>query len=269
MSTKVRTTTRYLLTEQLKLLGWALLAVVMIMVIIPLLFSLVTGNISNYSFTGSISNLALGVLFFFFIFIIESLTYDNFKLLIQNGISRRTYWQARVNTVVLLSLIGTILAFIYAYGVHAPLNHLSSNSILLDALHGPYVYFFGNNLVLGILVGMLLTWIFFIGTGLTGMACGSLLALFSKWIQRLLVIVVPVLGAFLLGFMISASDHQQTNYNFDGLVTVFKFLFGFPLHGNPKMGYLNPTMPVITMLIGCAIMGGLAYLFNRKLKIKN
>lgn len=270
MSTKVRTTTRYLLTEQLKMLGWSFAAIVLILFIIPFLFALVTGNISNYSLTGSISSLSFGgifFIFFLFIFIIESLTYDNFKLLIQNGISRKTYWQARINTVILLSLLGTLVVFIYTDICQVFLTDISFNSSLLDSLAGPYVYFFGHNAIMGTLVGIIITWIFLIGTGLTGMACGSLLALFGKWTQRLLVIIVPTLGIFLLGYIMSASQH--TTYHLGGLITFLKFIFGFPLHGTPKMGYLNPTMPVITMLLGCVIMGGLAYLFNRKLKVKN
>ncbi|MCT0163985.1 ABC transporter permease, partial [Lactiplantibacillus pentosus] len=34
-------------------------------------------------------------------------------------------------------------------------------------------------------------------------------------------------------------------------------------------GYFNPVMPLITMLVGCGVIGTLAYLFNRKLRIRN
>lgn len=85
MSIKVRNTTRYLLTEQLKMTGWSVLALFVVFGILPLLFAVITGNIRQYSPLGNFASLSLGPLFFMLIFIVGSLTYDNFKLLIQMG----------------------------------------------------------------------------------------------------------------------------------------------------------------------------------------
>ena len=49
MSIKVRNTTRYLLTEQLKLTGWSLVGCAVVFGILPLFLALISGNISQYS----------------------------------------------------------------------------------------------------------------------------------------------------------------------------------------------------------------------------
>nr|WP_244048501.1 hypothetical protein [Lactiplantibacillus plantarum] len=111
MSIKVRNTTRYLLTEQLKMTGWSVLALFVVFGILPLLFAVITGNIRQYSPLGNFASLSLGPLFFMLIFIVGSLTYDNFKLLIQNGISRQTYFQARVFALLMLRTCLDTLTF--------------------------------------------------------------------------------------------------------------------------------------------------------------
>lgn len=271
MSTKVRATTRYLLTEQFRLLWQSFAAVIAVFVLMPLLFALVTGNIQNFSLLTTLGNLTLGVMFGFFLFIVESLTYDNFKLMIQNGISRKTYWLARVYTVILISLIGEFISALYYYAVSAPIRGMSTHAAMMHMPYGElYGLFFGNNVFINIVAGFLFSAIFLMGVGLTGMACGSLLALFSKWMQRLIVIIVPILGVFLLGFVASVSSHGSGQNNYEGLANIMKFLMGAPLTDGPiQTGALNPVAPTITMIVGCAIMAGIAFLFTRKLKLKN
>ncbi|WP_251898416.1 ABC transporter permease [Lactiplantibacillus paraplantarum] len=269
MSIKVRNTTRYLLTEQLKMTGWAVLTMIAVLGIFPLFFALVTGNISHYSPLSNFADLNFSVLFFMLIFIIESLTYDNFKLFIQNGISRLTYFQARVLVLFTLSSLFVIINAIYYYGIHAPYLHWSTNTALMKSGYMLYGHALGNQVWLNILASLFFNWIFYIGVGLTGMACGTLLALFGKWAKTILIIGIPVLGMLIIWVIIVIMTRNQSNYNYTGLENFFKFIVGYPSHGEAKAGYFNPTMPFITMLIGCGIIGSLAYLFNRKLRIKN
>ena len=125
MSIKVRNTTRYLLTEQLKMTGWSVLACAVAFGILPLFFAFISDNISQYSPLSNFANLSLSALFFMIIFITGALTYDYFKLFIQSGISRQTYFQARVFALLMLSGLLVIINAIYYYGIHAPYLHLS------------------------------------------------------------------------------------------------------------------------------------------------
>lgn len=270
MSTKVRAVTTTLLKEQFKLLAQSFGAVILIFVCLPLLYNLMVGNIAHYNFLGNISDLGLGFIFAIMLFIGSALTYDDFKLLIQNGIARKTYWVSRVYTVVIVSLVGELIAALYYYLVTAPVRGMEPDQAVLKTLFGLYGRSMGSNVFLNILAGMVFTWIYYVGVGLTGMAVGSLLALFNKWTQRLLVMVVPVVGVFLLGFVISSNQNTiSQTFQSEAFANFLKFLAGYPAHGEALAGQLNPTMPTIIMLIGCVLMGGLAYLFYQRLHVKN
>ncbi|WP_349623315.1 ABC transporter permease [Lactiplantibacillus plantarum] len=269
MSIKVRNTTRYLLTEQLKMTGWSVLALFVVFGILPLLFAVITGNIRQYSPLGNFASLSLGPLFFMLIFIVGSLTYDNFKLLIQNGISRQTYFQARVFALLMLSGLLVIINAIYYYGIHAPYLHWSTNTALMRTGYSLYSHALGSQVWLNILASLCFNWIFYIGVGLIGIACGTLLALFGKWAKTILIIGTPIIGMLIIWIMVIIMTRNQSNYNYTGLENFLKFIIGYPSHGEATTGYFNPTMPFITMLVGCGIIGGLAYLFNRKLRIRN
>ena len=131
MSTKLRATTRYLLIDQLKLLGQSLLAVIAIFIVMPFFFALVTGGLQSYSLLNTLGNMNIGFLLMIFLFIANSLTYENFKLLIQNGISRKTYWAARVWTIIIIGFGGELISSIYYYGVAAPIRHFSMHAALM------------------------------------------------------------------------------------------------------------------------------------------
>ncbi|MFC6165507.1 ABC transporter permease [Lactiplantibacillus dongliensis] len=265
MSTKRWAVTRYILMEQLQLLWRAYAIILIAFVVLPLLFAILTGNLGHYSFTSTLTDLGIGVAFGFFISITMSLTYDNFKLLIQNGISRKTYWQARVISLIGLSFGMEIIATLYNFLVTAPARGHSGQAFLGSTLYSLYDHFLGSNLFVNILGYMVFNWLFFIGLGLTGMAVGSIFSLLTKFTRNIALIAIPVLGFFLLVFL-SNSSLNQHSYNLDGLVNFLKFLMGY--HANAQPGYFNPTVPMLTMIIGCVIMGGIAYYFNQKLKLK-
>ncbi|RRK09431.1 ABC transporter permease [Lactiplantibacillus garii] len=271
MSTKLRATTRYLLIDQLKMLGAAALTIIGLFMVLPFLFALVSGNLGNFSFSNTFGNFSWGFLLGMFLFIANSLTYDSFKLLIQNGISRKTFWSAKVLVVLMIAFAGELVSALYYYGISAPLRGLSMHAALMNMPYSLYANFFGSNVLVNVFASLIFNAIFLTGVGLTGMAVGSILALFSKWTQRIVIVVTPILGLFLLGFLISTTNTGDgySSYDFTGFVNFLKFLVGYPQHGPATTGYFNPAMPTITMLIGCAIVGAIAYFFNQKLKIKN
>lgn len=265
MSTKRWAVTRYLFMEQLQLLWRTYAFILVAFVVLPLLFAILTGNLSHYSFGSTLTDLGIGAVFGFFILVTMSLTYDNFKLFIQNGISRKTYWQAKVINLIGLSFGMEIISALYNFLVTAPARGHSGQAFLDSTAYSLYDHFLGSNLVVNILGYMAFNWLFFIGLGLTGMAIGSIFALLTKFVRNIAIIAIPVLGFFLLVFLSNTST-SPSNYNLDGLVNFLKFLMGY--HANAQPGYFNPTVPMLTMIIGCVIMGGIAYYFNQKLKLK-
>lgn len=269
MSTKVRALTHYYFMEQLKYLGWVYALLIATFGLLPALFSLFSGQFTAMTLVYNLSDLGAGVVFWFFIFITMSLTYENFKLCIQNGLSRRTYFKARVNSLLLLSLIGVIIATAYYFLITANVQHHSTlKALLVQPYGGLYGTFFGSNVFINIIGYMVFMWIFMVGTGLTGMAIGGALSLLTTNVRRLVIIVVPILGFFALILVSQVSFHRTYDNNGDtGLERFFKFLVGYNATG--QAGSFNPTAITVAMLIGCVIMGAIAYYVNQQLKVKN
>ncbi|MFC6182334.1 ABC transporter permease [Lactiplantibacillus daowaiensis] len=265
MSTKLRAVTRYLIKEQFQLLGWTYLCLFAAFVILPFLMALFTGNLKGFSFISTVSDLGLGVVFGFFIFMTMSLTYEHFKLLIQNGISRKTFWQARILTLLVMSVAGEFIAALYNYGVTAPVHHHSASQFLDASTYSLYAHYFGSNLAINLGASFIFSCLFFIGLGTTGMALGSIFSLLTKFVRRIVIITIPILGFFFLVFVTSTAA-GNSHYNFEGLANFVKFLLGYQANG--AAGNFNPWPPMLTMVIGSIIMAGIAYAFNRKLRIK-
>jgi len=103
--------------------------------------------------------------------------------------------------------------------------------------------------------------------GLCGMAVGSIFSLLTKTVRRVVIIAVPILGFFFLGFLINWITRASIHLNFEGLAKFLGFLVGFT--GDNKVGPLNPLIATGTILVVSVIMAGIAYYFNHKLKVKN
>ncbi|VDG18851.1 hypothetical protein [Lactiplantibacillus mudanjiangensis] len=267
MPTKLRTTTHYLFTEQLRLLGWTYVYLIAIFLILPFIFDLISGNLKDFSLTGSIATLGLGAVFGLFLMITMSLTYDHFKLFIQNGISRKTFWRARILSMLAMGLVGTIITAIYDYAIVVPLRFDSIAKFFNNGnFYTLYIHYFGNNLAINIFASLIMLLLAYILLGTTGLAFGSIFSLLSKTTRRLVLILGPILGIFFL-FFIASNSNGHSSDSFIWLLDLFKFLVGD--FNNAAAGHLNPLMPMLTMLVGSSIMAGIAYFFNQKLKVKS
>lgn len=268
MSAKLKTTTRYLLLEQLRYLGFIGIFFLVSTLGSQLISAIVAGKFSWQTFLSSFT-VNIGFLFGLFILVFMMLTYDNFKLLIQNGISRKTYWRARVLSIISLSLIGDLIAAAYYYLVTTPIEHRSlTTGFSHQAYAQLYGSFFGNHNLAGNLIGNLFfMWAVFIMLGLSGMAIGSIFSLFTKTVRRLVLITIPILGGFFLVFLINVFTRFPININLEGFAKFLGFLAGYT--NQSKAGALNPITPMLTMLVLALLMAAIAYYFNRKLKIKN
>lgn len=268
MSAKLKGTTRYLLREQLSYLGVVYLIVLAALIGMPLISAIFNHNLTWQLLLNSLS-INVGFIFGCFIFILPMLTYDNFKLLIQNGISRKTYWRARLLNIISLSFIGEAIAMAYYFFVTNPIAHRSFSAGFKYEFYGQlYGDFFGaHNLAGNLLMNFLFMWLAFIMLGLCGMAVGSIFSLLTKTVRRIVIIAVPILGLFFLGFLINWLARTSIHFNFEGLAKFLGFLVGFT--GNNKVGPLNPLIATGTILIVSVIMAAIAYYFNHKLKIKN
>ncbi len=143
--------------------------------ILPFIFSLISGSLSDYSLAEQMRGTWITAAFGVYMFAISTLSYENFKFLIQNGISRTTFFEAQVTVYGLLILIGNTFNLFYQYVVLMPLVHAHNTNIFMSSyvnyFHNPFVGFIFNFIFSGLLL--------VVGT-LIGMVIGNFLTLFSR-----------------------------------------------------------------------------------------
>ncbi|BDZ31677.1 ABC transporter permease [Lactiplantibacillus sp. WILCCON 0030] len=257
--------TRYLFKEQLPYLGWAILIVIAAETLLPLLLALLTGRLSTFSWRSHLSGLGIGFIVGLFIFIIHLQTYDNFKLVIQNGISRRTYWLARFYNLLVMSFIGTIFTLINDFAIAAPAMRIDVFAQLARGPYEMYTKFFGDNVFMTVTIYLLFLWLFFITVGAFAMVLSNIMNLFTKTVQRVIAIVVPILAVFALGFVGSIAVGRQTSAAVIAFTNFLKLLLGY----HQTLGLFNPYMPMLTMMVSSSLFLAIAYYFNRKLQLRN
>ncbi|AQW20805.1 hypothetical protein PL11_002185 [Lentilactobacillus curieae] len=192
---KTRQVNKFLFDHQISAVGWLYAWAIAITLVLPLVLALVTGTIGEFSFAKQVSDTPLGSLFGVFIFAISMLTYSDFKVLIQNGISRMTFFKSQVIVLLVLTLIGNTINLVYGY-LTLPLTGDKNFNIFLTG----YNDYFNNPILAGI-VNFLFSWLLLVALSMTGLAIGSLLSLFSKRNQRIILIAAPIALFVVLIFM--------------------------------------------------------------------
>ncbi len=250
---KTRAITKYLFKKQIVLLGEMYLIAFAAIYILPLLLSLISGTLSQYSFLNILRTSPISGFFNFFMFVISMLSYENFKMLIQNGISRKTFFEAQITVYGIFILIGNTINLLYNYLVFLPMTHRSTFNVFM-ALYQKY---FDNGFEV-LIFNFIFSACTLITTTLVGMMIGSFLSLFSKAWQRILLIGVPIIGAVTLIYM--ANVVVQHHLAVTWVAVVVKFMIG---EGDSQI--LNPFPPLIFMVIFSLIMLAITrYLFSKK-----
>ncbi|KRL00472.1 hypothetical protein [Liquorilactobacillus capillatus] len=227
-------------------------------VIFPMTLSLITG--SNYNLLQAIRSLELGPTFYLVIGCLALLSYDDFKLLIQNGVSRYTYWKAKVITFIGISVLSQTIAIIYFFLMRLILNgnRWEDYSLFMQVYGG----FFKNTTI-----AYLVSFIFAIlSAGVFSLSCilvGSIFSLFTKRQRRLIILALITL--FIVGIATISNTYQHIAFNAEPwFVNTLNFLVGYD-----KGGTLNPTMPFIDMvLLGIIVCFGSLQVIKR-FKIRN
>lgn len=202
---KTRQVNKFLFDHQISAVGWLYAWAILITLVLPVVLAFVTGTIGEFSFAQQVSDTPLGSLFGVFIFVISMLTYSNFKVLIQNGISRMTFFKSQVIVLLVLTLIGNVINLAYGYLI-SPLTGDKHFNTFLSA----YNAYFNNPIAAGI-VNFVFSWLLLIALSMTGLAIGSFLSLFSKRNQRIILIAAPIALIVVLVFMVQTlSPNSRT-----------------------------------------------------------
>lgn len=217
--------------------AWMLGLFVLLPTIIHLIGSGTKGVLSTISTSFSITStgavLVNAALLFYFGF----LTYERFSFLIQNGISRRTGWAAKVIALMIIALIATVYDFVISM-----LSLLDGGGY--DAV--PYLSLYGHffqaeipNMVMMIIV----TFIFLLVVAVLGMVIGSIFSLLTRKHQKGTIIATPIIIILLMTALGRAIRNHLVS--FTAIENLLKFMIGY----SKTLGHFNPFVPSMIMVI--------------------
>lgn len=250
---KTNKITKYLFKRQIVILGEMYLVTFLAIYILPLLLSIITGSLRSYSFGNILKNSPITGFFTFFMFIIATLSYENFKFLIQNGISRKTFFEAQITVYGLFILIGNTINLLYNYLIYTPMAHRSD----FDLFMAVYAKFFNHGLT-SVGAHFIFSALILVTMTLIGMTIGSFLSLFSRTWQRIILVATPIIGGVTLIYIFSAL--RTSSFKMTWVETFAEFIFGYH-----RSGIFNPfPMMGFMLIVNIALLVIIRYLFSKK-----
>lgn len=179
-----------------------------------------------------ISNVITPLLTLVLIFYFLITPYSDFKWAIQNGISRKTFWQGRIISMILLVIIVWFISAVIGLIYHEP-NYQTTGLFLRTMRSSLLMYF---------------------GTALTMMAIGNGFALLNRTWKWLVGIGGPVIVFISLGYLGVAA----TNYGFDSL-----------LDNNVFIGILTSSITWwLVLVVYLLIMLALTKVFSDRIQLR-
>lgn len=227
-------------------LGWTFVWFLGITILIPNIFSLTFNGDVNFNLADIDFTIVAG----FFLFIDAlAFKYDNFKWTIQNGVSRRTAWWAKIKGTLLLSAVILLIDLVEKI--------LQGKSLTNNVLTGAASHTFGAGIV-----NVLESYIGLLVIVTTGLEIGYAMALLSKRGKAIVIIGVPVALIVIVTYLVRALIHA--NIDWVGITNFVKTVLGY----SDKTGTFSQFNFSIIMLVWILICTGLSYWFSQKMKLR-
>lgn len=263
MASKLRRTSRDLLLNYLKYYGWTLLGI--------LVFSALIAGMNHYETLADV----LGFAPLSFITVMVSMvfalyTYSDFKYLIQNGVSRKTYWRGKALALLALAFIQVVCNWILRLVVQIPLMAVSNqHSYSTELVNYNQTNFFFNNfysphakvgtwqlIIYSAICGLILAVMLYYAA----MAVGAIFSLMTRKLQLITSIAGMVIGIYLLAQLAywldsHANMHQVMN-------STFNLLFGV------NSGLPHVLVAEIWMIVAIIIEAVISYYVMKFLKLR-
>lgn len=218
----------------------------------------------NWIFSGQSKNAVLSMINSLPMFVdlcfigLLSRNYDNFKISIQSGMSRKNFWKSKLFLIIFSALICNIISFIITIIMYS-INSNYLNSFYIDN----YFHFFNSYII---------NFIFMFITGFCMMlfllllfnTWGSLMSLFNHIVK---IIIYLILFSLMISFFIGITHEGFYEY-FVNLMdnmhveSIFKFLSGFNTIDIDKRHLLsnaNPINAISTLFVSSLILGCINY----------
>ena len=250
---------QYQLKRGLSLLGWTYLWVLVAVTVVPLLITTLAGRINTIQVSDFLPNGILELAILLFLIFYTLLPYDGFQFMIQNGVGRKTYFYARTLTTCVLALFGCLVSVIYNFAILPFDREALSNDLF--GMREMYAHFFSNALVCN-LVSFIVWVLFTICVAASANLAGSILALFDRRIQIVLVIGVPIV--FFIASTVVSGLNVEGPVRMTWIGNIVYWIAGEE-KGSP-LGTYNPFQPLFAGLVYSLLIFGGSYFLNLKLK---
>lgn len=241
MSERKNCVTNYLLQNILRQLGYVFLWVVVGIILVPIIVMLLSGHASQINVVSTLKNFELGVTLVVILAAIGMRNYDDFRLLIQNGISRKTYWGAKTIALFSATILAQLLGYFY---------NLFSSSVF----HGEswqessvYINLYGNffssnilNKLFAIVFSVMMSCFIVFAANLIG----NFFSLFTRKQKYLMLIAVITLLVVTFMLFISWADQNVKQAG-----ALFSLLIGYEKNRDHS-GANNPLVPFLNLAIG-------------------
>ncbi|MGF7436696.1 hypothetical protein [Lentilactobacillus senioris] len=248
---KNKVVSKYLFQKHIKLLAVAYLYALIILVVMPIFFAIISGTFGTFSISNTIENSNVGFITTLILGGMALLSYEDYKFLIQNGISRNTYFKNQISSYGAIILIGAVIDELYYLAMHFFLNGT-------NFYQGCYSDFISNEF-LNEIVGFCYHLLWLVAVVTSALAVGSFLSLFSKRVQRLIIICGFVAMIVLMGIVSSSISTIAVTWIDDFI----KFILGYQ-----GQRTVTPVYSMLFFFIWSVIMIGFSHIFYNRKQIK-
>lgn len=251
---------QYRLRHDASLLGYAYLGIFAGIWWLPTLLSLLlTGRQSALAPSQYLASLfpqfAMQILFF----IASGMVYRGFTVLIQNGITRRTYWWAKLASLLTYAGLVSVLNVLYRLMIAQPLGlktyqvygRLEFGSFTTHGISDVWWYWGRDLSTLILLIG-------------AGMMTGAVLALLNWRWKVATLIAVPCAGAGLIAITLASVGNTSNAFYNSWAGALLRLMYGFDGH----FRYQAPGNSIVTNVILTIICLLISYAFNRLLAVR-
>lgn len=251
ITVKNKVVTKYLFQKHIKSLIVAYLYAIIILFVMPLFFAIISGTFGTFSMGETVAGINAGYITTFILGAIALLSYEDYKFLIQNSISRNTFFKGQVNSYGMVILIGAAFDELY----YLVTRFLLGSSSLYQDWYGKFI----SNSILSESMGFLYHILWLVAVVSTCLAAGSFLSLFSKKVQRLIIIGGFVSAVILLSIISSSVQYMAVTWIDD----FAKFILGYK--GDQ---IVNPTVLMLSYFIWSILMLIMSSIFYNRKQIK-
>ncbi|KRM88483.1 hypothetical protein [Liquorilactobacillus vini] len=243
MSERQKGVITYLFRNTLRQMGyvfaWALFGILLI----PLLIEALTTN-QSINFAGELRNFSLGPVLLIILAIISMRNYDDFQFMIQNGVSRKIFWQSKMVVLSIAALITQLFGYLYRCLIS---NFLGSDGWQQASLYMTAYGKFAGSAIINQILAIIFSLLFAIALVLGMDLIGSIFSLFPKKQKYLIGVALLTIGV--VGLTVLSNWSAQHQNQALAIVSLFS---GYSRQ-RAIHAALNPTMPFIE-LIGVIIV---------------